>query len=253
MKILTGQSILDQAAYGPLRVYRRQPFQLDFLSKRTPEEEIYRFHAAQRHAVLQLAELYDQAAALVGPKAASIFAIHAMLLEDVTFEDSILSIIQTQYATAEYAVQVAGTSFSAAFAALDNPYMAARGADLRDISNHMIRLLLGLRAPELLGSRPAILVADELLPSEAIAADRKKFLGAVVRHGSQDSHTAILMRLLHVPALVQTDLPQDCDGHPALLDGVHHRLWVDPDQKILSEMGFGPKPKARTSRVLAAP
>ena len=165
MKILTGQSILDQVAFGPLRVYRRQPFQLTPLSQRSSEEEVQRFQTAQHRAVLQLADLYDQAALMVGPQAASIFAIHAMLLEDASFVDSILSIIQTQYSTAEYAVQVAGTSFSAAFAALDNPYMAARGADLRDISNRVIRLLLGQKTPDPLGNRPAILVSDELLPA----------------------------------------------------------------------------------------
>ena len=148
MKILTGKSILDQVAYGPLRVYHRQPFQLDFLSHLSPGDEVLRFQTAQRRAVLQLADLYDQAALVVGPQAASIFAIHAMLLEDTSFVDSILSIIQTQYTTAEYAVQVAGTSYSAAFAAMENPYMAARGADLRDISNRMIRLLLGEKIPD---------------------------------------------------------------------------------------------------------
>ena len=154
MKILTGKSILDQVAYGPLRVYRRQPFQLEVLSQLSTETEVNRFQTAQHRAVLQLADLYDQAAVMVGPQAASIFAIHAMLLEDTSFVDSILSIIRTQYTTAEYAVQVAGTSYSAAFAAMDNPYMAARGADLRDISNRLIRLLLGQRAPDLLGKLP---------------------------------------------------------------------------------------------------
>ena len=192
MKILTGKSILDQVAYGPLRVYHRQPFQLDFLSHLSSGDEVLRFQAAQRRAVLQLADLYDQAALVVGPQAASIFAIHAMLLEDTSFVDSILSIIQTQYTTAEYAVQVAGTSYSAAFAAMENPYMAARGADLRDISNRMIRLLLGEKIPDPLGNRPAILVSDELLPSEVLALDRKKLLGLVTWHGSVDSHTAML-------------------------------------------------------------
>ena len=128
MKILTGKSILDQVAYGPLRVYHRQPFQLDFLSHLSSGDEVLRFQAAQRRAVLQLADLYDQAALVVGPQAASIFAIHAMLLEDTSFVDSILSIIQTQYTTAEYAVQVAGTSYSAAFAAMDRALTRALGS-----------------------------------------------------------------------------------------------------------------------------
>ena len=230
MKILTGKSILDQVAYGPLRVYHRQPFQLDFLSHLSSGDEVLRFQAAQRRAVLQLADLYDQAALVVGPQAASIFAIHAMLLEDTSFVDSILSIIQTQYTTAEYAVQVAGTSYSAAFAAMENPYMAARGADLRDISNRMIRLLLGEKIPDPLGNRPAILVSDELLPSEVLALDRKKLLGLVTWHGSVDSHTAMLIRAFHIPSMVEVNLAPKWEGHLALMDGYDGKIYLDPEQ-----------------------
>ena len=243
MKILTGKSILDQVAYGPLRVYHRQPFQLDFLSHLSSGDEVLRFQAAQRRAVLQLADLYDQAALVVGPQAASIFAIHAMLLEDTSFVDSILSIIQTQYTTAEYAVQVAGTSYSAAFAA---------GADLRDISNRMIRLLLGEKIPDPLGNRPAILVSDELLPSEVLALDRKKLLGLVTWHGSVDSHTAMLLRLLNIPGLAQANISQDCDGHQAILDGFSQNLYLDPDKQLVTDMGFEPKKGRSPSRMLAA-
>ena len=252
MKILTGQSILDQAAFGPLHVYRRRPFQLEFLSPLSAQPAGHRRETAQRRALLQLADLYDQAAVMVGPQAASIFAIHAMLLEDTSFVDSILTIIETQYTTAEYAVQVAGTSYSAAFAALDNPYMAARGADLRDISNRVIRLLLGQKTPDPLGSRPAILVSDELLPSEVLAMDWKNLLGLVTWHGSVDSHTAMLLRLLNIPGLAQANISQDCDGHQAILDGAGQQLYLDPEKKLLADMGFEPKKNKRPVRMLAA-
>ena len=252
MKALTGKSILEQAAFGPLSVYHRQPFQLTFLSRLPAADEMHRFQTAQRRAVLQLADLYDQAAVMVGPQAASIFAIHAMLLEDTSFVDSIQSIIETQYTTAEYAVQVASTSFSAAFAAMENSYMAARGADLRDISNRMIRLLLGLKTPDPLGSRPAILVCDELLPSEILALDWKKLLGLVAWHGSTDSHTSMLLRLLNIPGLAQVEISQDWDGHWGLLDGAGQQLYLDPDKKLVAQMGFEPKKGKLPSRMLAA-
>lgn len=252
MKVLTGQSILDQSVFGTLHVYRRRPFQLAFLSSLPVVDEVQRFQTAQHRAILQLAGLYDQAAVMVGPQAASIFAIHAMLLEDTSFVESILSIIKTQYTTAEYAVQVTSTSFSAAFAAMENSYMAARGADLRDISNRMIRLLLGLKTPDPLGSRPAILVSDELLPSEVLALDQKKLLGLVTWHGSADSHTSMLLRLLNIPSLAQADVTQECDGHQAILDGAGHHLYVDPDKQLVTDMGFAPKKGNRKSLILPA-
>lgn len=102
-----------------------------------------------------------------------------MLLEDTPFVESILSVLSNQHTTAEYAVQTAGNSFATAFADMDSPYMQARGADIRDISNHLIRCLLDIQPPDPLGDQPAILVSDELLPSEILALDRRKLLGLV--------------------------------------------------------------------------
>ena len=130
--------------------------------------------------------------------------------------------------------------------------MAARGADLRDISNRMIRLLLGLKTPDPLGSRPAILVCDELLPSEILALDWKKLLGLVAWHGSTDSHTSMLLRLLNIPGLAQVEISQDWDGHWGLLDGAGQQLYLDPDKKLVAQMGFEPKKGKLPSRMLAA-
>lgn len=252
MEIIVGRSVQNQIAAGPLHFYYRQPFPLASVSRLTQDEEIHRFHVAQQRCIAVLSHLHDEAVLDVGIQAASIFSIHAMLLEDTSFVDSILSIIQTQYTTAEYAVQVAGTSYSAAFAAMENPYMAARGADLRDISNRMIRLLLGEKIPDPLGNRPAILVSDELLPSEVLALDRKKLLGLVTWHGSVDSHTAMLLRLLNIPGLAQANISQDCDGHQAILDGFSQNLYLDPDKQLVTDMGFEPKKGKLPSRMLAA-
>ena len=137
-----------------------------------------------------------------------------------------------------------------AFAALDNPYMAARGADLRDISNRVIRLLLGQKTPDPLGNRPAILVSDELLPSEVMALDRKKLLGLVTWHGSTDSHTTMLLRLMNIPGLAQTDIGQEWDGHQALLDGSAQSLYLDPDKQLVVDMGFGPSKNTKRSSII---
>ena len=134
-----------------------------------------------------------------------------MLLEDTSFVESILSVLSNQHTTAEYAVQTAGNSFATAFADMDSPYMQARGADIRDISNHLIRCLLDIQPPDPLGDQPAILVSDELLPSEILALDRRKLLGLVTWHGSVDSHTAMLLRAMK---LSQTLPPSGMDIPP---------------------------------------
>lgn len=238
MQIIVGRSIQNQIAAGPLRFYYRQPFPLAAVSQLSQDEEIHRFHAAQQRSIAALARLYDEAARDVGIQAASIFSIHAMLLEDTSFVESILTVLSSQHTTAEYAVQTAGNSFASAFADMDSPYMQARGADIRDISNRLIRCLLNIQTPDPLGDTPAILVSDELLPSEVLALDRRKLLGLVTWHGSVDSHTAMLLQSLKIPGLAQADITPSWDGHLAILDGFSNCLYIDPEPEIFRQLGL---------------
>jgi phosphoenolpyruvate-protein kinase (PTS system EI component) len=238
MQIIVGRSIQNQIAAGPLHFYHRHSFPVAAVSQLSQEEEIHRFHLAQQRSIVTLSRLYDQAARDVGIQAASIFSIHAMLLEDTSFVESILSILSKQHTTAEYAVQTAGNSFATAFADMDSPYMQARGADIRDISNHLIRCLLDIQPPDPLGDRPAILVSDELLPSEVLALDQRKLLGLITWHGSVDSHTAMLLRAMKIPGLAQVDISPSWDGHPAILDGFSQCLYVDPEPEVFRQLGL---------------
>lgn len=236
MIVAEGKSILDQIAYGRLRFFCRHLPELTERSSRTWGEESVRFQLAQNRAVLELAAVYDQAARQVGADIASVFAVHAMLLEDRDFVDSILTMIRDREVTAEFAVQTTGERFAATFAAMDNPYMQARAADIRDITRRMVRLLLGWYPPDPLGNGPAILVADEFLPSEVLDLDNRKLLGLIAREGSVDSHTAMLLRAYRIPAMAEVDLAPCWDGHRALLDGFGHRLYLDPDGELLDTL-----------------
>lgn len=238
MQIIVGKSIQNQLAAGTLRFYYRQPFPVDVASRLSQDEEIHRFHMAQQRCIVVLSRLYDEAARDVGIQATSIFSIHGMLLEDTSFVESILSVLSNQHTTAEYAVQTAGNRFATAFADMDSPYMQARGADIRDISNQLIRCLLDIRTPDPLGNSPAILVSDELLPSEVMALDRRKLLGLITWHGSVDSHTAMLLQAMKIPGLAQADITPSWDGHPAILDGFSHCLYVDPEPEIFRQLGL---------------
>ncbi|MCF2595337.1 phosphoenolpyruvate-utilizing N-terminal domain-containing protein [Pseudoflavonifractor phocaeensis] len=236
MVIAEGKSILDQVAYGRLRFLRHRPQDIAEFSQRTREEESARFHKAQRRAVLELAAFYDQAAHQVGIEIASIFAVHAMLLEDRDFVDTIQTMIREKGTTAEFAVRAAGEGFASTFAKMDSPYMQARAADIRDIARRVVRLLLGARPQEPLREGPAILVADEFLPSEVMGLNHRRLLGLISREGSVDSHTALLLRAYRVPAMAEVDLDPCWDGHLALLDGFDHRVYLDPEQELLESL-----------------
>lgn len=235
MQILKGKAIMEQIVAGRLCFYRRPAPQIQLYTQGNWRQEINRFHQAQQTAIVELSTLYHRALNQVGESVASIFLIHGMLLEDHDYVETVRELINGQGATAEYAVQMAEISFAAAFSSMDSPYMRARAADIRDISRRVLRALMGGRQT-LLMDEPAILVADEYLPSEVMDFDQRRLLGLITRKGSLDSHTAMLVRAYHIPAIVEVDLISNWEGHLALMDGYTGNVYIDPEPKQLDQL-----------------
>ena len=236
MQVATGKSILGGVAIGPLRVYRKEETQTAAASALTAEEELARFDAAREKAKEQLRALYDKALEEVGEENAAIFEIHEMMLEDDDYIDAVRSIVENQGATAEYAVATTGDNFAAAFADMEDAYMKARATDVRDVSGRVVNILSGAEEQDALGDEPAILVADDLTPSETVQLDKSKLLGFITRHGSSNSHTAILARTMNIPALVGVDFDDSWDGKLAVIDGYNSCVYIEPAQELLSAM-----------------
>lgn len=236
MKVATGKSILDGIAIGPLRFYHKVDTEIVMASKTTPDEELSRFAAAQAKAQEQLGALYEKALEEVGEDNAAIFEIHQMMVEDDDYVDAIKSIIETQGATAEYAVSTTGDNFAATFAAMEDAYMKARAVDVKDISRRIVNILTGAAEGNLLGDQPVILVADDLTPSETVQMDKSKLLGFVTRKGSTNSHTAILARTMNIPALIGVEIDEAWDGKPGIIDGYNHCVYVEPTADLAASM-----------------
>ena len=236
MKVATGTSILKGIAIGKLKIYRKEAAQTSRISSLTPEDEFARFQAAQKAAQDQLGQLYEKALDEVGEDNAAIFEIHQMMLEDEDYVEAVKGILDTQGATAEYAVTTTGENFAAAFAAMEDPYMQARSADVKDISRRVVNILAGADTGTVQGDEPAILVADDLTPSETVQLDKSKLLGFITRHGSTNSHTAILARTRGIPALIGVDFDESWDGQLGILDGYNHCVYVDPAAELLTTM-----------------
>ena len=232
MQVLRGKAIMEQIVAGQLCFYRRPTPQIQMYTRGDWRQELNRFYRAQQTAILELNTLYHRALNQVGEGVASIFSIHGMLLEDHDYIETVRMLIQGQAVTAEYAVEMAEVSFSAAFTAMDSPYMRARAADIRDISQRVLRSLMGGRQ-ELLMDKPAILVSDDYLPSEVMDFDQRRLLGLITRKGSLDSHTAMLVRAYHIPAIVEVDLIPKWEGHLALMDGYTGSIYIDPEREHL--------------------
>ena len=236
MQEATGKSILNGIAIGPLRIYKKVEVKTSQTSNLTPEEEWARFEAAKEKAQEQLGGLYEKALEEVGEENAAIFEIHQMMLDDDDYLEAVKGIIDTQSATAEYATEITGENFSAAFAAMDDEYMRARATDVKDISRRVVNVLTGAGDAAMQDDQPAILVADDLTPSETVQLDKSKLLGFITRHGSSNSHTAILARTMNIPALIGVDYDDSWDGKMAVIDGYNSCVYIEPAQELLATM-----------------
>ncbi len=230
---IEGKSVFGGIAIGKVEIFKKGENQISRKSITDVAAEVARFEAAKAEAADQLAKLYQKALVEVGEVNAAIFEVHQMMLEDLDYLDAIHGIIENQQVNAEYAVAQTSDNFSEMFAAMDDEYMSARAADIRDISDRVISILCGVKAGGIRSDEPVILLADDLAPSETVSLDKAKVLSFVTRYGSANSHTAILARTMNIPALISVDYPSDIEGKMAIVDGNEGVLIVDPTVSVL--------------------
>lgn len=238
MNIYEGKSVFSGVAIGKISVYKKGQQQVKRKKIADADAEIMRFETAKTEAVKQLSGLYEKALREVGEANAAIFEVHQMMLEDDDYNDSIENMIRTQGINAEYAVASTADNFAQMFSAMDDDYMRERAADVKDISERVLSILNGAGSESAVSEEPAIIVAEDLAPSETVQLDKDMVLSFVTVRGSLNSHTAILARTMALPALVGTPLPLDdtVDGKLGIVDGSEGKIYVDPDEETLKRM-----------------
>ena len=236
MTKLKGKSVYQSIAVGPILRWNKQEIEITDEKIMDAEAEIVRVKEAIEQAKAQLGKLYDKAVVEVGEESAAIFEVHQMMLEDDDYLDTIFNMIREECRNAVYAVEAAGNQFSAIFAAMDDDYMRARSADIKDISNRVVRILAGEEDVDLTNMAPSIIVADDLSPSETVQLDKSKILAFVTVHGSTNSHTAILARMMNIPALVNVpmDLNKLHTGMNAIVDGILGEVAFEPTEEEMN-------------------
>ena len=237
MQRFQGKSVYKGIAMGPVVVLKKNDYQVKRTRIEDPKSEAKRVTEAVEKSQDQLGRLYDKAVKEVGEASAAIFEVHQMMLEDEDYLEAIQNMIQTEQVNAEYAVAVTGDNFAEMFAAMDDDYMKARSADIRDISERLVRNLSGQEDTDLSSIEPSVIVADDLSPSETVQMDKDKILAFVTVHGSTNSHTAILARMMNIPALigVEMDLDELKTGMTAVVDGFQGQVIFEPDEEIKAE------------------
>lgn len=237
MQYFQGKSVYKGIVMGPVAVLKKNDYQVKRARIEDPEAEVKRVKEAVEVSKKQLGRLYDKAVREVGEASAAIFEVHQMMLEDEDYLESMENMIRTELVNAEYAAAATGDNFAEMFAAMDDEYMKARSADVKDISERLVRNLSGEGDNDLSSMEPSVIVADDLSPSETVQMDKEKILAFVTVHGSTNSHTAILARMMNIPALigVPMDLNSLKTGMMAVVDGFSGQVIFEPEEDVRKE------------------
>ena len=235
MVVYEGKAVFEGVAIGKLSVYKKNEETVKREKVEDVEAEIARYAEAREAAVEQLQALYEKAVKEVGEASAEIFEAHQMMVEDEDFIEAAESIIQSQSVNAEYAVAETGDNFKKMFEEMEDEYFRGRAADIKDISERIIRILQGNGNAGIESDEPSIIVADDLAPSETVQMDKDKILSFVTVHGSANSHTSILAKTMNIPAIIGCSIPltDEVDGKQAIVDGFEGKVYVDPEPEVL--------------------
>ncbi len=240
MKKYTGNSIYNAIAIGKVSLFKHCRGEVKRIRVDDPEAEKIRLEKAKEQSINQLREIYNKALKEVGEPNAWIFEIHMMLIKDTDYNESLVNIIDSQSVNAEYAVSVTADNFAAMFGAMEDSYMKARAADVKDISDRIINnLILGGNECALFKEENVIVCTDDLAPSETILLDKSKVLGFVTAYGSTNSHTAILARNMNIPAVMgvgEEFLKEIKEGDRFIVDGFSGEVYIDPDSETTERL-----------------
>lgn len=238
MITISGKSVCAGVAFGPVFVFSREESTIKRHHVESSEAEIARFEGAREQAIAELDMLYNKAIGEVGEANAMIFQIHQMMLEDLDYIESIKNIITDQLINAETAVGQTCDNFVQMFRAMDDAYMRERSADVKDVSERLIKILSGKEKSGIMTDNPVIIIADDLAPSETVQFDKEKILAFVTEGGSTSSHTSILARMMNIPAVIGANgaLNSSFNGKTAIADGFTGTLYIDPDEETIVKM-----------------
>ena len=252
MIMIQGRGVSKGVEKGPLYYFKRPDTTVVKTTVTDLEAEKARLAEAQAKSMAQLSELADKCREEAGDEAAVLFETHAMFVEDEDFADAITEVLESESCNVEYAVEQAGEQFAAMFAAMDDAYMQARAADIKDVTRRILDNLMGVVAGGIDSDVPVILAADDLAPSETLQLDKSKILAFVTEGGSGNSHTAILARTMGIPAVcgVGQTLKEEYSGRLAYIDGESGQLFLDPDEITLAALKAKHEKQAELKKLL---
>lgn len=249
---IQGKGVSSGVGVGPLYFYHRAKTSIPRYTVEDTDAEWHRFKGAQTGAIEQLGELAEKARAEAGDEAAMLFETHQMMVEDLDYEEAIEDRITNEKMNAEAAIADTSLQFAEMFEAMDDSYMQARAADVKDVSRRLLSILGGAVQGGIASDVPVLLAADDLAPSETVQLDKSKILGFITAGGSGSSHTAILARTMGIPAIVGVGdaLKPEYEGRQVIIDGATGSVVIDPDDMTRDKLLKKREEQLRLQRLL---
>lgn len=239
MKTIKGTIANKGLVLGKIKVFSDEKINISKDKITDTASEIAKLDAAVKKSIDELNKLFEKAKMDAGEEEAQIFEVHKMMLDDIEYQDEIRKSINEEKDNAAYAVSLAEEKFYMIFNSMDDEYFSQRAKDIKDISQRLIKNILGIKNVfDDDFDEKVILYAEDLLPSQTLNIDKEKLLAIVTVKGSTQSHTAILAKSMNIASLVNLDsaFDKDIDGKTAILDAYEGELIIDPDEKLLKDV-----------------
>lgn len=198
------------------------------------DEEIQKLESAVKVSKEELTKVKEKALAELGEHEAEIFEAHLLVLEDPELIGSAISKIRDEKVNADYALNEIKEMFVVMFESMDNEYMRERAADIKDVTNRVLRHILGIKVVDLAGlDEEVVLIAHDLTPSDTATMNKNMVLGFLTDIGGRTSHTAIMARTLEIAAVVGlNDITKKVkDGDYIVFNGDTGEVIVNPDEE----------------------
>ena len=252
MILLQGKGVSKGIAEGPLYFLQKPDTTIVKETGKDIDAEKARIAEAKEKSAAQLLALAEKCREEAGDDAAFVFETHAMFLDDDDYVEGINDCLASERCNAEYAVRTAGDTFAAMFAAMDDAYMSARAADIKDITQRLLNNLMGIVEGGIDSDVPVILCADDLAPSETLQLDKSLILGFALQGGSGTSHTAILARTMGIPAIcgLGDALTEELNGREGWIDAETGEIILDPDEITLKGLEMKAKKQAELKELM---
>ncbi len=229
-------------AIGSVLLWGQNELTIEKKKIENAEAELSKLEQAVSQSKEQLESIKDKALQTMGEEEAQVFDAHILLMDDPEWIGKIKSQVEKDLICSEYIIQTVTEEFVAIFEAMDNEYLAARAADLKDVSSRLIKNVLGVATgTEAMGDHPVIIVAEDLTPSDTAQLDRDTVLGFITEEGNKTSHSAIIARTMGIPALVGAEglceavkaQMEESENLQIAFDGMTGEIHINPDDKTL--------------------